>query len=255
MKEGRQRLFGSFSIIHPFWREGPPNSPVMYFLLMMGLSLYRKKCKSPHLNLKKKQVIDTVSELSGASCPGSKRQQRMKRLPLCQKITNFPNVPRFLPSKQLKHFFQSHVFIGLLRGIQPSGLWRSTFRMAVLWRRSSKARHMWLQTKLLLPPPQRGLVSMLLLEQSWLRWRRRCRDPQAAVPVSPPPPPRSSPRPCTCSTTFRGCLPSPIPHSGLCHQHIFLGWDRPQNRQTWFGLLQMWTGPIYCHIFCVMSLT
>ena len=54
MKEGRQRLFGSFSIIHPFWREGPPNSPVMYFLLMMGLSLYRKKCKSPHLNLKKK---------------------------------------------------------------------------------------------------------------------------------------------------------------------------------------------------------
>ena len=28
----------------------------------------------------KKQVIDTVSELSGASCPASARQQRMKRL-------------------------------------------------------------------------------------------------------------------------------------------------------------------------------
>ena len=120
--------------------------------------------------------------------------------------------------------------------------------MAVLLRRSSKARHMWLQTKLLSPPPQRGLVSTLLLNQSWLRRRRRSRDPQAAVPVSHPPPPRSSPRPCTCSTTSRGCLPSPIPHSGLCHQHIFLGWDRYQNRHTWFGLLQMWIGPIYCHI-------
>ena len=127
--------------------------------------------------------------------------------------------------------------------------------MAVLWRRSSKARHMWLQTKLLLPPPQRGLVSRLLLKQSWLRRRRRSRDPQAAVPVSHPLPPQSSPRPCTCSTTSRGCLPSPFPHSGLCHQHIFLGWDRPQNRHTWFELLQMWIGPIYCHIFCVMSLT
>ena len=52
-------------------------------------------------------MIDTVSELSGASCPGSKRQQRMKRLALCQKITNFlPNVQRFLPSEQLKHFFK-----------------------------------------------------------------------------------------------------------------------------------------------------
>ena len=48
-------------------------------------------------------MIDTVSELSGASCPGSKRQQRMKRLPLCQKITNFPNVPFF--SKSCFHRF------------------------------------------------------------------------------------------------------------------------------------------------------
>ena len=208
---------------------------------MMVLSFYRKKCKSPHLNLRKNRWLTLFPNSLVLPAKVPKGSSGWKGWLYVKKITNFlPNVPRFLPSKQLKHFFQSHVSKGLLRGIHPSGLWRSTYRMSVLRRRSSKARHMWLQTKLLLPPPQRGLVSMLLLEQSWLRRRRRCRDPQAAEPVSHPPPPRSSPRPCTCSTTSHGCLPSPIPHSGLCHQHIFLGWDRPPNRQTWFGLLQMW---------------